>query len=131
MKPFSQPPLTLKKPKGFTLIEVMIAFMIFSLCAYVLIKNSGQTSIQQHAIEQRQRAQWIAADALNALRLTKVAPVIGMSENEINAFNQDWNIKRQVSNTSHKDMMRVEILVASSSLENYDLARLVGYIGRH
>ena len=52
--------LGLKWQRGFTLLEVMIALVVFALSAFAVIRGSSQSVQQTHYLEQKSYALWLA-----------------------------------------------------------------------
>lgn len=118
-----------QKHGGFTLLEVMVALVIFSICAATLIQQSGRSTRQQATLEHRMHSHWIAENELEKIRL-KGFPSIGKTSREIDFSNQRWRIEQEVLKTNNADLRKVVIAV---SRQDFDTSgyRLTGFLGRY
>lgn len=115
---------------GFTLLEVMVALVIFSICATTLIKQSGISLRQTHSLETRTLANWIASNELERLRLEGF-PKIGNNSREIQYANRQWQIERRITSTNNPDLHRAVIQVSELSHDKTYDHQLIGFLGRH
>lgn len=123
----------LKWAKGFTLLEVMIALGIFSICAAILLKQSGLSARQSAYLAHKTQATWIAENTLAELRLQPLWPSTGQQTRTLLQGQREWTVKVTTSETSNPDMRRVLVNVrlaaASDALDSG--TSLTGYIGRY
>lgn len=85
----------MKKNKGFTLLEVMIAITIFALIATTLSKVSATTVDNHIHLERKLLATWIAENDITELRFVPFANIKNGTK-EISYGDRDWVIKRSV-----------------------------------
>ena len=55
---------------GFTLIEILVALIVFSLCSVILISQSSSTLANRYVLTQKEMALWLAKNNLAELRLS-------------------------------------------------------------
>ncbi|MDO6442255.1 type II secretion system minor pseudopilin GspI [Marinobacter sp. 2_MG-2023] len=111
MKP--EQPLTLgKSARGFTLIEVMIALLVFGLIATAASEVGSQYISSYERIRDKTLASWVADNRINEIRLEENLP--GVSENskdeDYGPFR--WQVTTRVLATAEPKMRRVEVNVA-------------------
>lgn len=94
---------------GFTLVEVMIALMVFGLLAATLQQVATGYMGNYRRIESQIMATWIARNRLAAMRLEDELPGTGNSDDEVEYGSHDWAIETSVSNTDDPGMRRVEM----------------------
>jgi general secretion pathway protein I len=99
--------------KGFTLLEVMMALLIFGIMALTFQKSTSQTIDQYYRIKMHSFADWIAENKMTQLRLAGVLPMAREYKEEVVFANMKWQIKSQVSKTQDPDLVRVDIKVYS------------------
>ncbi len=114
---------------GFTLLEIMVALMIFSVCAATLIQQSGRNLRQLHQLETRTLANWVAENELERLRLQGF-PATGKQSREINFASLRWQVIQDVSVTNNSDLKKV-IVDVSPADEQDNRYRLIGFLGKH
>lgn len=121
-----------QKQQGFTLLELMIALVIFAVAAVTALKHSSQSTQQQQVLEQKTLALWLAENALAELRLTNPWPNTGSSTKAVTSANREWQITTEVSDTSLATFRKVRVTVTlPSNKDPQDLATLTGYVGEH
>ena len=58
------------RESGFTLIEILVALIVFSLCSVILISQSSSTLTNRHVLIEKEMALWLAKNNLAELRLS-------------------------------------------------------------
>ena len=100
-----------RKAAGFTLVEVMIALMIFGLLAATLQQVASGYMGNYRRIEGQTLATWIARNRLAEMRLQDELPGTGESDEELTYGPYDWEIETSISSTEDPAMRRVEMTV--------------------
>lgn len=118
------------KTAGFTLIEVLMALLIFSIVSLSITATVNQVVLNADALERNRLARWVAEDAQAEL-------LLGLSDSSALSQNRslggiDWQIRFEVSpvpaNALTDDMQRLEIKVSSQDEPDrvlYQLAMLM------
>lgn len=120
--------------RGFTLIEILVALIIFAVVAVSVYGRSGETIRQLSHIENRTLAHWVAQNRVAELTLEQqasdAAMANGRNTQQIYMAGRDWRVTSEISNTSSALLKRVEVKVyagdSSDSLETF-----VAFIGRY
>lgn len=99
------------RARGFTLVEVMIALMIFGLLAATLQQVASGYMGNYRRIEGQTLATWIARNRLAEMRLQDELPGTGNSDEELSYGPYEWEIETEVSTTEDPAMRRVEMIV--------------------
>ena len=58
------------RESGFTLIEILVALIVFSLCSVILISQSSSTLANRYVLIEKEMALWLAKNNLAELRLS-------------------------------------------------------------
>jgi len=117
------------RDRGFTLLEVMVALVIFSICAATLIQQSGRNTRQSMILETRTQANWIAENQLERLRLAGF-PANGKTTQTITFSKQEWLIERVISDTNNADLRKAVIQVSIDDDHSTEYS-LTGFLGRY
>lgn len=120
---------------GFTLLEVMIALVIFAVVSVALIKNATLSMRQASEVERRSVGLWLAENEMTRLRLAPRTassfPAVGVSRESRQMANRRWELETTVEATEDDLIRRVTIMVYQQGSTDSPAAELVGFIGRH
>lgn len=97
--------------RGFTLIEVLVALLVFSLIASIAAKRSSQYILSYERTRDKIFASWIADNRVTELRLQEKPPGISETEEDIEFGPSDWQIKTAVIAVPGSSIRRVEVSV--------------------
>lgn len=126
----------MKKNKGFTLLEVMIALTIFALMATTLSQTAAITVDNQIHIEKKLLATWIAENEIIELRSTPFNN-IKSSKKDIKYSERDWIInttvalKKQLPGmpaTLPLEIKSIEVAVSLKESEDDTVQTLTAYV---
>ena len=101
-----------RKQKGFTLLEVLVALLVFGLIATAAAEVGSNYIGSFERVRDKTLASWLAENRMNELRLQESLPAVSQNniDTEFGAFR--WRITTAVSNTPEDTMRRVDIRVA-------------------
>ncbi|MBH78990.1 MAG: type II secretion system protein GspI [Gammaproteobacteria bacterium] len=129
--------MTRVRGRGFTLIELLIALVVFALMGFAVTARVGDISTQTFSIERRTMAHWVAENHLARLRLerqitTELLPT-GNDRERVFMGGREWRIDREVADTAHPWLRRVEIEVyeVSGNDEIGPLDHVTAFVGRY
>ncbi|MGH8492088.1 MAG: type II secretion system minor pseudopilin GspI [Moraxellaceae bacterium] len=109
--------------QGFTLLEVMVALVIFAIAALALLRaQNSQLSTDQH-LEEKTLAHWVALNHLADLRLQKTFPEIGQGEATAKMAGREWLISSKVQATPTQNVRLLIISVAPKAEGNADFGK--------
>lgn len=107
--------LPTEKSRGFTLLEVMIALAVLSVCSAGLITAVSQTVRQGGRLEEKTLATWVANNRIAEMRATRAYPRIGRESASASMGGRDWLLDIQTFRTPTRDLRRVEVGVTAKS----------------
>lgn len=120
--------------RGFTLIEVMVALVVFAVVSVALVKNTTLSLRQTGEMEARSVAWWLAENQMTRLRLLPKTdedyPVLGMAREDVDMNEVLWEIETRVEATDNDDVRRVVVSVYEDG-NTESRAELIGFIGRY
>lgn len=126
--------MSINKITGFTLIEVMIALIIFSVIA-VSVGRSASIYINNAArLELKTEALFIAEQELNKITLEKGFLPIKNSNYDLKSGSRHWMINQKVSATEDVNMRRVDLTVSEKGDlfgKDYPIITLTGFVGKN
>lgn len=96
---------------GFSLLETLVAFAVFSLGALALINLTGENTRSAAHVETRVLAGIVADNrAVEALSLP-FPPAYGDTEGQVELGRRGWTWRQSVSRTPDPGMVRIDVRV--------------------
>lgn len=128
LKRQSRPRRTNNASRGFTLLEVMIALAIFSVCALTLLQQSGRSARQSSQLETKLIASWLADNEVAQAQLD--IPNLGTQRRQARFAGRDWEVERETSKTKQANLFQIDILISPSG-DQQPAHRVSAYVGRY
>ena len=119
----------IKNQKAFTLLEVLVALAVLTMGIGTVIKVAGNQVSQLAYLKDKTIASWVANNKANEMKLDEWPSTGTLSGHKLMA-NQEWDWKVKVSNTSDKDLRRLDIDVARANEEGEPVIRFIAFVGK-
>ena len=126
----------MKRTRGFTLLEVLVALGIFALVAASVLTATARSLQTAARLEDKTFALWLADNRMQELQLAETPPDDGSEKDEETYAGRRWLWQSQVQATSDPGMRRVTIWVAlrpesglRGKVEEQALVTLSGFLG--
>lgn len=122
---------------GFTLLEVMVALIIFAFSALVILQQSTKSVHQLSMLQDKTLALWVAENALAKIKLETQWPSAGKTEYVVSNAGQEWNVSQKIEDTSNESLRKIIVDISKEDASNntnaldFSLVTLTGYIGEH
>jgi len=97
--------------RGFTLIEVLVALLVFSIIATVAAQMSSQYISTYERVRDKTFAGWVADNRINELRLQEELPSVSVNTDEVDYGPFRWQVQTSVINTLDPAIRRIEVAV--------------------
>ena len=97
--------------RGFTLIEVLVALLVFSIIATVAAQMSSQYIATYERVRDKTFAGWVADNRINELRLQEGLPAVSVTTDDIEYGPFRWQVRTSVINTQDPAIRRIEVAV--------------------
>lgn len=118
--------------RGFTLIEVMIALLVFGLIATAAAEVGSQYISSYERVRDKTLAAWIADNRIAEIRLQKKLPAISENAKDADYGPYRWQVTTKVLATAELKMRRVEVEVAryrEGHTKPYPVHTLSAFVG--
>lgn len=112
----------MKHQRGFTLIEVLVALLVFGLIATAAAEVGSQYISSYERVRDKTLAGWLADNRINELRLEENLPGISENSRDTDYGPFRWQVTTRVLATEEPTMRRVEVTVARYRGEGSDPA---------
>jgi general secretion pathway protein I len=120
-----------RRPAGFTLLEVLVALVILALAMGALIKTAGDHTLLVADLETRTQAFLVAENQLHRLQATKAWPDASEQKDVLEQGGRRWLWQARFENTPDPDLRRVVVDVRVADDANAAVqARVVGFLAR-
>lgn len=96
-------------PRGFTLVEVLVALAILAVTLGAGVKAAGALVLNAQRQTQLTAAQWCADNHLTELKLTRAFPGAGQSEFTCEQLGQRYRGQVRTQNTPNPNFRRVDV----------------------
>ena len=120
----------MKHHKGMTLLEVMVALIIFATAALAITKSLGQLMSNMPILEERTYAQWVADNVLVDARLASEQsfPDVGKREGDVEMAGKRWYWRLEVVKTEDDKFRMLRASVSDDSRYKRILTQVNTYV---
>jgi general secretion pathway protein I len=119
------------RPRGFTLVEVLVALVIVALGLTALMVAVNGTARTSGFLRDKTLGQWIALNRLSEVRLNVVKFGQNTDTGELDFGNRKWHYDTRYFDTSIASMKRVVVRVylGDKKTKGNPIAQAVGFLG--
>ena len=123
-----------KTMRGFTLIEVMVALIIFAVLSVTLLVRLGDSIRSEQYLESKTLASLMAENVLADMRIKEEWSDVRSDNKTVKMADKSWAVKTTVTDTADENLRKVTVQVrpdeARSKNDAYVFS-LTSYIGRN
>lgn len=122
----------MRRSRGFTLIEVLIALLIFGLIATAAADVSSLYIASYERVRDKTFAAWLAENRINEIRLQASLPATSEATDDREFGPYRWQVITRITATSDASIRRVEVAVGryrKKSSEPDTVHSLAAFVG--
>lgn len=123
-------PNSLSRQRGLTLLEVMVALLIFALTGSAILKAAGDHLRGVGLIQDMTFATWVANNRLTALQLNKSWPPKNNEKGSQDMAGRTWYWSQRVEKTVDEELLLVEISVSDDPERNSSITSVTSYLAK-
>ncbi|WP_139851624.1 type II secretion system minor pseudopilin GspI [Acinetobacter pullicarnis] len=101
----------MRNPKGFTLLEVVVALAIFAIAAMALTKVGMQYTQSTSNAILRTKAQFVAQNEIASMQI-KREWLTGTQSKQVTAQGESWQIDKKSESTISPNVQKIEVQVS-------------------
>lgn len=116
--------------KGMTLLEVMVALVIFAMTATAIMKAASDHLASIGQIEEITFATWVANNRLTQLQLSTQWPPKNNAKGEQDMADRTWYWQQKVTKTNDKELLSVEVSVALDEKRAAPITSVVTFVAK-
>ncbi|CAI1654513.1 type II secretion system minor pseudopilin GspI [Serratia entomophila] len=116
-----------QRQRGMTLLEVVVALMIFAIGCMAVIKTTGQQVRSLGELEARNLALWVADNQLALLQLDAAPPAPAWREGTTEMADEIWYWRYRGRETTDAGLWAIEIEVRCEPQAHNALIALLAY----
>ncbi|ASJ98737.1 type II secretion system minor pseudopilin GspI [Shewanella marisflavi] len=120
--------LARRRATGMTLLEVIVALMVFAIAAVSITKSLGEQMANMPILEERTLAQWVASNQMVDARLEKKFPDLGRKDGSTELAGKEWYWRKEVVKTTDDNFRMIRISVSDDERYNRIIAQVSSYV---
>lgn len=124
--------ILVKKNRGFTLIEVIVALGIIATAMAAVMMTVSANVRNATGLKERTFAHWVAMNKMNELMILNETefPAIKKTTGSVLMAEHEWFWEQEVEKTEVDTVRRVYLRVRVNENDEFPMTTLVGFVGR-
>jgi len=123
-------PRTLSTQSGLTLLEVMVALLIFAVTGSAILKAAGDHLSGVGLIQDMTFATWVANNRLSELQLSTTWPPKNNEKGSEEMASRTWYWSQRVEKTVDEELLLVEVTVSDNEQRSNSVTSVTSYLAK-
>ena len=120
----------LKRARGFTLLEVMVALAVIAIGLGAVITEASRNISNASLLEAKTLAHWIATNKVVEMQVSKAWPSTGEESGDVEMAGRDWYWTVITIDTPYDRMRRIDVEVRTDSGSERPIVKVISYLGK-
>ncbi len=120
-----------RNSRGFTLIEIMVALVIFAVLSVTLLTRLGGDIRSEQLLEEKTLASIVAENVLTEMRIKKDWSSVSDNKSTVEMAGKKWSVTTAVKETEDENLRQVDVRVVAANDKRGASYLLTGFIGKH
>lgn len=118
------------KQRGLTLLEVMVALLIFALTGTAVMKAASEHIRGLGELEAITFATWVANNRLTQMQIDRQWPPKNKQKGSVEMAGQTWYWQQEVQKTTDSDLRQIEVFVGLDEQYQSSVTSVVTYLAK-
>lgn len=118
----------LRRIRGMTLLEVMVALFIFAMAGTAVMKAATEHLSSVGDIEEVTFATWVASNRLNQIKLTTQWPPQNNQKGSTEMADRTWYWQQFIRKTNDSGLRQVEVKVGLDENYQSSVTSVISYV---
>jgi len=120
-----------RRNRGFTLIEVLVALVIAALGLAAVLSVVTYSARNVNYLRDKMLASWIALNQIATVRLSMQMPAVDKTDGDLDYANDKWKWVQTVTQTDVPGLRRIDVAVRrASDPADQPITTVTGFAGR-
>ncbi|MGH8148539.1 MAG: type II secretion system minor pseudopilin GspI [Steroidobacteraceae bacterium] len=116
----------MSRPRGFTLIEVLVALVIIAIGMAAVLTTLDSSANTVAYLREKTLAQWIALNQIAETRLAATSPAAGTRDGTLDYAGLHWHWRQTVTDGLAPGILQIEVDVQQADTPQGDQAPWIG-----
>ncbi len=111
--------MSLKDPRGFILVEVLVALVVVALGVSAVMSSMLSAVTSTDRLRERAYAEWVAVNQITETRVSVAFPTIGRTEGVARMADREWDWSQEVRPTAIAGVVQIVVEVRPRGSEDW------------
>lgn len=122
--------MRMRRGRGFTLIEVMVALAVLAIALAAVLKGISAHVGNAAYLRERTLAHWVALNKISEMQVKRDWPAPGAADGSSLMAGHEWRWTVTVQDTPDPSVRRLDVAVKGDAAAHEALTTVVGYLAR-
>ncbi|MBL1259102.1 MAG: type II secretion system minor pseudopilin GspI [Thiotrichaceae bacterium] len=120
----------LKRARGFTLLEVMVALAVIAIGLGAVITEASRNISNATLLEAKTLGHWVATNKVVEVQVSGDWPRAGEESGDVEMAGRDWYWTTIVIDTLDDHVKRMDVEVRTDASSEKPIVKVISYLGK-